>query len=105
MSPDHVRNVKAKIGPIEGNNLTFFAVIKHNIETSGQGNEKFLKLFVGMATAYFSSRNIVDPVGSLNNKRNRTARFDEGEVAPIIWDFGELNDSRVMNSIHDLHFP
>ena len=104
MSPDHVRDVKAKIGPVEGNNLTFFAIIKHDIETSRQGNEKLLKFFIGMAAAYFSARNIVDPVYPLNDKRHGAARFDEGEVAPFIRDLGKLNDSRVVNSIHGSTF-
>lgn len=100
MPPDHIRDVEAKIGPIEGNNLAFFAIIKDNIETSGESNEEFLKCVVGMSAAHFSSGDIIYPVGSLNDKRYGAARFDEGKVAPLIWDFRELNDAGVMNSAH-----
>jgi hypothetical protein len=93
MPPDHVRDVQAKVGPVEGNNLPLLAIIEGDIETSRQGNEEFLKLVVGMAPAHFSSGNIIDPVRSLNGKRHRTARFYEGEVPPLIRDFWKLNDS------------
>jgi hypothetical protein len=97
MPPDHIRDIKTEIGSIEGDDLTFLSVIEYNIETAGQGDEEFLKLTVGMAAAHFAARNVVDPIRSLNDKRHGTARFDEGEVAPVIGDLGEIYKAAVIH--------
>lgn len=100
MPPDHVWQIEPKVRSIKRNDFPVPSVIEHNIETAGQGNKEFLKLLVGVATANFSARHVIDPVSSLNDKRHRATELYEGEIAAVVGDLGKRDGSAIIQTVH-----
>lgn len=57
------------------------AVVQHDIEASRHRHDQLLKFLVRMATAFGTSRNVVEIVNPLDLKRYVSAAFYEGKVA------------------------
>lgn len=100
MPPDHVGDVNAEIGAIEGDCFSRLAVVEHNIKTAGKSDKKFLKLTVGMATANLATGDVIDPVCSLNDKRHMTSGFNEAQISAVVVDFGERDHSAIIQTVH-----
>jgi hypothetical protein len=69
------------------------AIVHNHREASRGGDDKLLKLFMGMTAPYPSSRHIIKVVDALDGEGNVAIAFDEGQIAPVIHDLRKINNA------------
>jgi hypothetical protein len=71
--------------------LLLRAIVQDHIEASRKRNNKLVQIFVSMAAALGSARNVVKIINTLDVKGDMASPLNECEVAPWVADFGEVN--------------
>ena len=73
------------------------AVVQKNLEASGECDDHFLKFPIGMATAGFPARYVINPIYAGNTEGDMAIFLHKGKIPPIIKDLGKLNNGSVIN--------
>jgi len=71
--------------------LSFFSIIKQNIEAARNGNKDLLKLLVGMTRSGCTARDIVEVVDAFDFEWHMYSTFDKCQVSPWIVNLRQFN--------------
>ena len=93
LSPDHGADIKSEIRAVEVESLLAATIVEYDVKSSGDSNYQLVESLVRVAASLSTSRDIIKIVGALDFKRNVIASFHEGEIAPGIGDFRQVDDA------------
>ena len=66
-----------------------------NVKAARHCNDELVQTFVSMFPPVRPTRYIVEVIDTFNIKRHVVVTFDEGQVAPYIRDFREIDDPAI----------
>jgi hypothetical protein len=78
------------------------AVVEHDVESAGDGNDELIEVFVRMASPLGASRDIVEIVDALDVKGDVVATLNKSEVPPRVRDFRQIDESAAWPVLVDL---
>src|SRR5262249_39661543 len=92
LPPDHRPDVQAVIGPVQVESLSAVAVVEHDVEAAGHGDQQLVQGFVGVPAPPGPPGDVVEVVHPADVERDVDDALDECQVAPRVGDLGQLDD-------------
>ena len=99
-APQSVGHIQSVKGPVQRNRLFVFTIVQYHVEAARQRHDKLLALLVGMTAAVAAAGHIVYPIHPFYGKRYMVHLFDERQIASRIFNLGQSQQFRIVNTVH-----
>ncbi len=89
--PNPRGNVDAVVGTVEEKLCSAKTVVEDYVEAAAECDDHLVEFFVGMSAACCAAWHVIEVVDAFDLEGDLSVFLYEGEVAPVIGDFGEIH--------------